>query len=334
MTAGKILVFDIGGTSTRAGLYSVETGAIERLRVKPTPSQWNSPQLTRAEIYQSLIELIMIMGHGVARGEAVRALSIAFPGPIDRLNRIMEAPGILGENPAGPIDLVADLKEIWPDLPICLSNDMTAAGYRYRQALDDSFCLVTVSTGVGNKVFIDGVPQLGSTGAGGEIGHLKVLFDKDAPLCGCGKRGHLQAISSGHGTLEFIRNSANKNRALFKQSLLAQLAECPDNISNHMVAEAYRAEDPFATQQVHQCSQPLAATLATLHLALGLERFVIIGGFALALGAPYLNNLARQAEECCWNAASSWATMLEFGQEDDLSGLIGAGKLVISELGG
>lgn len=326
MSSGKILVFDIGGTNTRVALYSVETGAIERLRIETTPSQWNCPQFSKDAIYQELLGLIRDIGKEAAKGEPVRALSLAFPGPIDQFNRIMEAPGILGENPNGPIDLVADLKKTWPEIPIYLSNDMTAAGYRYRQTVDDSFCLVTVSTGIGNKIFIDGVPQLGSTGAGGEIGHIKVLFAEDAPICGCGKRGHLQAISSGHGTLEFVRTAADKQKDQFNKSLLAQLATSPDHISNQMIAEAYRAEDPFVTKQVNHCSQPLATILATLHLALGLERFVIIGGFALALGTAYIANLARQAEECCWSAASCWETMLELGAEDDLSGLIGAGR--------
>ena len=331
MTTGKILVFDIGGTSTRAALYSAGTDAIEHLTIRPTPSEWNSPQLSKAGIYQELLVLIRTMGLEVVQAEAIRGVSIAFPGPIDPQGRILAAPGILGES-SRMLDLASDLKKVWPDLPIYLSNDMTAAGYRYLHSATDSFCLVTVSTGVGSKIFIDGIPQLGSSGAGGEIGHLKVLFDEDAPLCGCGKRGHLQAISSGHGTLEFVRNAANENPDLFKQSFLAQLAEGPDAISNQMVAKAYRAQDPFVTSNVHQCSRSLGATLATLHQALGLERFVIIGGFALALGCDYLNNLARQAEDCCWSAASPWDKMLVFGYEDDFSGLIGAGKLAMCRL--
>jgi hypothetical protein len=62
-----------------------------------------------------------------------------------------------------------------------------------------------------------------------------------------------------------------------------------------------------------------------MHLGLGIERFVLVGGFALALGDTYRQLVARAADARCWDAPGGWDSRVELGVNDDLSGLIGAG---------
>lgn len=329
-SAKKIMVFDIGGTTLRGAVYCPETQSLSHNTVKETPNRITLPNISIEKIYTELINSINSTSKEIQKQTTVSAACIAFPGPVDRKGRIVSAPGIWGRNPSGPIDMINDLKNIWPGLPIHICNDLTAAGYRYLAGSNDSFCLITVSTGIGNKIFINGVPQLGSNGTAGEIGHAKVLFTKDAPVCDCGVKGHLQAISSGRGVLEVIKHQALIKPKNFNTSLLRKMHDKPETITNLSIAEAFRASDTFTVNMVNESIRPLAAMLVNLHLAIGLERFIIIGGFAFALGEPYRLSLVRFASQLYWLPQTDWHEMIKFGYKDDLSGLIGAGKLALN----
>jgi glucokinase len=326
------MVFDIGGTNLRGARYSPVADSIDSPVVVPTPNRILYPELSAVQLYEKLLEAIVAVGDKLGGENVFSAVSIAFPGPVDSNGRLMAAPGIWGMNPDGPIDMIDDIKQLWPDLTIFLCNDLTAAGFRYVEMGTESFCLVTVSTGVGSKVFIQGQPQLGPNGLGGEIGHVKVLFTQKAPICDCGDRGHLQAVSSGRGVLALIQQQARKKPDCFKTSILGKIVTDPKMVSNRFIAEAFRSGDPFTVKIIQHSISPLATILVNLYLALGLERFIIIGGFALALGEPYRLDLVRQAAALCWNRQADWNGMIQFGFEDDLAGLIGAGRLARREI--
>jgi predicted NBD/HSP70 family sugar kinase len=209
-------------------------------------------------------------------------------------------------------------------------NDVSAAGYRYLHDPGEDFCIVTVSSGIGNKVFLRGHPMVGPGGRGGEIGHVQVDFSPDAPLCDCGALGHLGAIASGHGTLAMARRFAQRGPEAFARSRLGQrFAGHLDALENPDIVEAFHAEDAWTLNLIHHVARPLGQMLAAIHLGVGIERFVLIGGFALALGEPYRREVARAASSCEWGIGQDWQTMLELGAPDDHSGLIGAGRFAM-----
>jgi glucokinase len=72
--------------------------------------------------------------------------------------------------------------------------------------------------------------------------------------------------------------------------------------------------------------------LAAIHSALGIERFIIIGGFALALGEGYRKELADVADGCCWCLGEDWDSMVSLGEANDLMGLMGAGHYAAERL--
>jgi glucokinase len=184
-------------------------------------------------------------------------------------------------------------------------NDVTAAGYRYLRSSDEDFCIVTVSSGIGNKVFAGGRPLVGPSGRGGELGHLRVDDSANAPVCECGGRGHLGAIASGRAALAYAR--AHVAKALTAGDLAA----------------AFRRDEAWAVDVVRRCASPLGWALAAIHLGAGIERFVLFGGFALALGARYRDLVSAAAHQRCWNGQGNFT--IELGYDDDWSGLIGAG---------
>jgi glucokinase len=78
-------------------------------------------------------------------------------------------------------------------------------------------------------------------------------------------------------------------------------------------------------------AEPLGQVLAAVHLAVGVERFVVVGGFALALGYEYLRALADAARSSCWDRGAEWPKMLELGSDEEEAGLIGAGAFAARE---
>jgi glucokinase len=94
--------------------------------------------------------------------------------------------------------------------------------------------------------------------------------------------------------------------------------------SGDLVA-AFRRNEPWAVRVTEHCAGPLGWALAAMHLGLGIERFVLVGGFALALGEPYRQLVAGAADARCWNAPGDWNSRVHLGVNDDLSGMIGAG---------
>jgi glucokinase len=275
------------------------------------------------------------MAEIVMQGRSPCRVAIAFAGPVDANGRVLAAPTVWGPDPSGPVDLAGRLTSFWPNARIDVVNDVTAAGYRYLKHPHDDLCVVTISSGIGHKIFVDGRPVTGPHGRGGEIGHWRVDWNESAPECDCGSVGHLGAVASGRASRFQISRLAGEAPQAFRESRLGcKTKECHEDLNNRLLGEGFGRGDPFCVEVVRRMSRPLGSALAALHLAVGVERFVIIGGFALALGPAYLECLARAASAAGWDRGADWTEMLELGIDDDLSGLIGAGKLVSSSTAG
>ena len=96
-----------------------------------------------------------------------------------------------------------------------------------------------------------------------------------------------------------------------------------------------RWSPPFVDQAlVESLARPLGRALAGLHLGIGVERFVVTGGFARALGPAYLALLVRAADAAAWEPGGERAWRFELGHEGDEDGLIGAGRLATRDPGG
>lgn len=288
---------------------------------------WPGPPV--AELQQRVVGqlLLLLRERAKAAPRQVTAVGVAFAGPVDPYGAVRDAPTVWG--PRGPLVPLADVIARDIGLPVRVINDVTAAGWRYVDAAasdDDYFCMVTVSSGVGNKVFRRGAALVPADGYGGEIGHLRVDHSPDAPRCDCGGAGHLGAVASGRGALAATRALARRERAAFARSPV-HLACCgdPDRLSAQQVAAAVRAEDAFALRAITPGVEHLARTLAAIHAALGVRRFIVMGGFARAAGSPYLARLGGALREagCFGVEPEDVPAMLVPARADDDHGLIG-----------
>ncbi len=308
----RVLAVEVGGTTTRITCLRPGhgEGRIERIA---TPNYLTHPCASVVEILGLLGAQIAYAARAMAAGDA-DVIVIAWPGPvIDGV--ALRSPTILGPDLDRRHDVGAHFRSHFPRSRVHVLNDLTCAGYHYvsRGFLD--FCIVTVGSGIGNKVFLGGEPQIGAQGFGGEIGHLRVRPGPGTPM---GQRtAELGSLASGRGTL-WLSQSWNQPSG----DELAQGPITPEE--SEAFATAFRAGDSRALQVVEAGAEPLAVALGAFHLGIGLQRFIIVGGFAKALGEPYRSLLVRLCRERTWDLGQDWERMIALGAEGCDEGLSGA----------
>jgi len=301
------LVFDIGGTTLRGALYDPGADVLLADYRRPTRSRWASPTTSSATLREALVDDLRAIGDRLLPRPAV--VSIGFPGPVDERGNVLAAPTIFGSSQEAEA-LRSLLEGTWPSAEVLILNDVTAAGYGIATGPREDFCVVTVSSGVGCKVFLDGRPILGRSGRRGELGHLRVDPSSEANICECGGRGHLGGMASGRGALAIARRLLGAGGA---------------GLTCEQLVLAFYRDDPVATSVITDAAGALATALAGLHTALGLERFVLTGGFAAALGDRFRQLVAQAAVAACWDLGQDWDDMVELHASDD-AGLVGAGR--------
>jgi glucokinase len=325
------LVFDVGGTNIRAGTYSIADRCLLRT-ARAALEQGMQPPTAADTSGGGLFDRLTALARLVLNGATPDLVVVAFPGPVDPLGNPLAAPTIWGSAQDDTLPVKDLLQACWPDTPLLVLNDVTAAGFRYLSHPSESLCIVTVSSGIGHKVFAEGKPVVGPGGRGGEIGHLQVDFSPDAPLCDCGHRGHLGAVASGRASRYQVLRLAQEDPIGFERSMLAaQAGHSPAAVQNEQLVAAFHQRDPWTERVIGRMAEALGFALAAIHLTVGVERFVLIGGFALALGARYGAQTAAAAARCGWDLGLDWNSAVELGQPDDDAGLLGAGHFAAAQ---
>ncbi|MET9294818.1 ROK family protein [Streptomyces sp. NPDC003077] len=322
-------VLDVGGTTLRIGTYDPETGALSEVRRMPVDGKHRAPGAPVPALRRRVVEQIVREVAAHTGGRPPRALGVAFAGPITAAGLVTAAPTIWGRR-GDPLPLGALLSER-TGAPAVVVNDLTAAAWRYAATEPGDFCLLTVSSGIGNKVFRGGEVLVDADGHGGELGHWVCDPSPDAPLCDCGGRGHLGAIASGRGVLAATRRAAHGDGAAFRGSRLAALCDGRvERIGNRAIARAVRAGDPFTTEVLRGTLVPLAQAITGVFASIGVCRYILVGGFALAVGETYRRLLVAEIRRlgCFGLGPERIDAMVSLGAADDDHGLIGVGRLL------
>jgi glucokinase len=187
------LAIDVGGTQMRAAVFP--ENEIKPLRQKRIP--------TYADGKTSLDRLIQLIHEVNEGGETIDAIGIAVPGPLDPKSGVIIAAPNLPEWSGVSITELCQ-KEI--GAPTFIGNDANLAAvgeWKYGAGIGHHHLLyLTLSTGIGGGVIIDDHLLVGHQGLAAELGHVVLL--PDGPMCGCGQRGHLEAIASGTGIAAYF----------------------------------------------------------------------------------------------------------------------------------
>ncbi|MDT0611133.1 ROK family protein [Streptomyces lancefieldiae] len=326
-------VLDVGGTTLRTGSYDPATASLTRVRRIPVEGMARHPRDSVAVLQHRVVEQIVHEAGRHTPRTAPRAVGVAFAGPISAGGLVLAAPTVWGRR-GDPLPLGELLTERI-GVPVVVVNDLTAAAWRYAATETEPFCLITVSSGIGNKVFRGGEVLLDADGHGGELGHWVCDPSPGAPLCDCGGRGHLGAIASGRGVLAAVRRAAGADPAGFARSGLA--ARCGGraaDVDNPAIAAAVREGDAFTTQVLRGTLTHLAQAMTAVFTSIGVCRYVVMGGFALAIGERYRELLVGELVRlgCFGLDVDAVDAMVSLGRPDDDHGLIGVGRLLTDRL--
>jgi predicted NBD/HSP70 family sugar kinase len=329
MDRKRYIVLDVGGTNVRAASYDPTGDCVHDVCRYEVINMYSQPGADVHFIQEALLDQLRgAIERTLALCDCtVPAIAIAFGGPITADGVVSTAPTIWGRQDA-PLALGARLSAAL-SLPVHVINDVSAAAWRYADTVDQPFCLITISSGIGNKVFYDGKVLVNRGGFGGEIGHTKVDFSQDAPVCDCGARGHLGAVASGRGVVAVAKRLARTDPARFAASKLAKLCDgCVENVTSRQIVAADGGGDPFAHECVRIGVRHLANVIAGIYGSIGIELYIFMGGFAQALGRRYLGYVEDELRRIGLFGREPGAIsgLLRMAEPDDDHGLIGGGR--------
>lgn len=245
---------------------------------------------------------------GVERGR-LAGVGIASPGPVDSARGIVpDAPQLPGWRDVPLARLLGE----GLGLPTRLENDATAAAlgeHRFGAGRGSRYMLyLTVSTGIGGGIIIDGELYGGKSGAAGELGH--VVVDMNGPPCGCGGRGCLEALASGTAIAKKGEQLADSGES----PILAGLRRDEGRVTAEMMQRAAEMGDAASREAYREAGQYFGVALASYVNIFDPEVIVIGGGVAKA--GDLLLGPAR-------------ATMASLAMSQPLKGV----RLTLSELG-
>ena len=196
---------DIGGMSIKAGVVN-ENGDILAKYAVPTPKNDNEAFLS------AMLEGInkAIEEAGIQKTE-IKAIGIGNPGVVDRDRGILlEATNI------GFSDISARefLQKEFGDIPVLVENDANCAalGEFYKAESTKNFIFITLGTGVGGGIIINGRLYLGTNGAAGELGHI--VTHTNGRQCGCGRKGCWETYASVTGLIETTKEHRDEIKTL------------------------------------------------------------------------------------------------------------------------
>lgn len=309
-----ILGVDIGGTTVKLGLFKTQGQLLEKWEIK-----------TRKEhqgryILKDIVETLenKLSENNISK-ENVLGVGIGVPGPVKDDGTVLKCVNLGWDI----INIVEEVNKLI-NLPIKAGNDANVAalgemwqggGKGYK-----NIAMVTLGTGVGGGIVIDGKIIPGSHGAGGEIGHIKVSEDEEE-YCGCGKKGCLEQYASATG----IVNLANKS--LNDINIKSKLREF-ESISAKDIFDSAKAGDELASKLVDDFSVNLGKALANISCVIDPEVFVIGGGVSKN-GNALIDNIANYFKENAFHASRD--TKFELAKLGNDAGIYGAAKLIYED---
>lgn len=296
-----IVGVDLGGTNIVVGLLPVEGGEVLGLRTLPTDSH-RGPKFVVDRIVSMIEGAIaeVLTATGGSRDE-VAGVGIGSPGPLNRHEGVVVNTPNLGWRNFPLRDLISNAV----NLPASLDNDANCATYGewWLGAGRDVDTLVglTLGTGIGGGIVLNGRIYHGISDVAGEIGHMTI--DSTGRKCKCGNYGCLEAYASGPA----IALRAVEGIEAGADTMLVELVgDRLERITAATVYEGAVLGDPYATEVMKDTAKFLGAGVANIINILNPEMVVISGGVTRAgdhlfqpLRAEVRRRAFRSAEESC-----------------------------------
>ena len=305
---------DIGGTTVKIGFFTLKGKLLNTWEI-PTDRDFEGDNIL-PDIAESIREHLE---KAESSFDEVAGIGMGVPGPVlgdGTINKCVN----LGW---GVLDASGRMSELCDGAFVRCGNDANVAalgemwqggGRGYANIV-----MVTLGTGVGGGVIVNGRIVSGAFGAGGEIGHIKVR-DDEPEACGCGKHGCLEQYASATGIVRLAE------QYLASHDAKTVLTDAPA-ITSKVIFDAARNGDAVSIELVDTLGRYLGTALSYIACVVDPEAFVIGGGVSKA-GEILLDTIRRHYRENAFHA--SRGTKFALAELENEAGMYGAVKLVLN----
>ncbi len=309
-----IFGIDVGGTSVKMGLFDMAGTVVDKWEI-PTRTENNGERILPdiADSVNAKIEEKQCLKEDIA------GIGIAVPGPVNEDGVVNKA-----VNLGWGVVPVKETIEKLCGVPAQVGNDadVAALGEMWKGGGQGftSLVVVTLGTGVGGGVIVDGRLVSGAEGAGGEIGHMHVMDDEEE-ACNCGCKGCLEQYASATGVVRLAK------RALAKTERASLLRDC--EITAKAVFDAVKAGDKVAEDIAQEFGEILGKGFAMIASVLNPAAFVVGGGVSKA-GEILFDYIRPSFERHAFPGAKDVQFVLATLEND--AGIYGSAKLVLDTI--
>lgn len=266
-----VIGIDIGGTNLRGAVVDSKGKILKKYSLS------SEANVGIDNLINNLIDLI----NNLRADFKITGIGIGIPGILDSKKGIItQAPNI--KNAANyPIIKVLNSR-IKPRLPLVIENDANCAAfgeYKFGAGLGfKTLIMITLGTGVGGGIILNGQIWNGAHGMGGEIGHIKIY--PDGNKCNCGNRGCLESYSSLVGIKNMIKNGVKENK--INKKLLQKIKSTKQDKLPELFYEEAKNGNSFSKRLWKEFGKALGIGISSLTNLLNVEIVVIGGGIANA----------------------------------------------------
>ncbi len=309
-----VLAADIGGTNTRMAVVNKD-GDILTLLKKSTYCKEGRDEMIRF--------IVSCVGETIEKSKLSKkeicGMGIGFPGPLNaETGTVFNPPNLIGWDSVPLRDILE--KEL--NVPVAIENDANAAalGEWWKGAgsgTDSLFC-ITLGTGVGGGIILDGKVWHGASSIAGEIGHTTVI--RDGIKCTCGNIGCLERYACSGGILKRVNDALLKGRENDLQSLM--------NLKQ--VDQMVEQGNEIVINVIKETGVILGIAIANIANLLNPEMIVLFGGVT-NLGENLVEPLKEEVKRRAFKKATE-SLRIELSQLGDNSGILGAARNILSKL--
>lgn len=309
----KCIGIDIGGTTVKIGIFETDGTLLEKWEV-PTRKE-DGGRYILEDVAASIRKKIKSMGLSLKDMEGA---GMGLPGPV-LPDGYVEVCVNLGWKALNPQEILSGLLD---GLPVKSTNDanVAALGEMWQGGGKDykDLVMVTLGTGVGGGIILDGKILNGTQGVGGEIGHIHVR-DEETEFCNCGGRGCLEQVASATGI-------AREARRVLERDARPSVLRVKSRLTAKDVLDAAKEGDGPALEVVETACRYLGLVLSQTTMILDPQIYLVGGGVSKA-GTFLTEKIQKYHDELTPHARKKAKIMLAKLGND--AGIYGAAKMIL-----
>ena len=317
-----VVGIDLGGTTIKLGLFcGREIHSRHEIQTSAFPSPHDAFVAARDFVDQTMASLSLSMDHVVAIG-------LAMAGVLDLQGASLQETANLKRWHG--IDFRNELSQAFAK-PVAVLNDANAAALAesvYGMHAGDSLTLLTLGTGIGAGVILDGKPLDGNHHCGGEIGHATIEFGPQVRACGCGRPGHLEAYAGAAGVVQTCRERLDRSN---ETSSLRSL----DDLTPRCITAAASQGDVIALAVIDQTAIYLGRAIAMLAHVVDppvvlLGGAMNFGGRSTATGDRFLQAICGEVKRLSLTQVGDHL-QIDFATLQNDAGVFGASRFALQQ---